>query len=120
MTDAYDPGLRARLTRAAAKAGVDLAEGVYMWFSGPSFETPAEVRMAGILGADLVGMSTVPEVILARFMGLRVAAVSVVTNRAAGLGGASPSHEETKRVSAGAGQDLRRLLEAFVAEPGDV
>lgn len=120
MTDAYDPGLRARMGRAGASAHLDLAQGVYMWFSGPSFETPAEVRMAGVLGADLVGMSTVPEVILARFMGLRVAAVSVVTNWAAGIGGASPSHEETKAVSAAAGQDLRRLMDAFLAEPGDV
>lgn len=120
MTDAYDPGLRDRLTRAAARADIDLARGVYMWFSGPSFETPAEVRMAGILGADLVGMSTVPEVILARFMGLRVAAVSLVTNWAAGIEGASPSHEETKAVSARGGGDLRRLVEAFAAEPGDV
>ncbi len=87
MTEAYDPALRARLRAAAGACGVPLGEGVYAWFSGPSFETPAEVRMAGILGADLVGMSTVPEVILARFLGLPVAAVSVVTNLAAGIAG---------------------------------
>ena len=69
-----------------------------MWFSGPSFETPAEIRAARILGADLVGMSTVPEVILARRAGLRCAAVSVVTNYAAGLAGGDPSHEETQAV----------------------
>ena len=70
-----------------------------MWFSGPSFETPAEIRAARILGADLVGMSTVPEVILARRAGLRCAAVSVVTNYAAGLAGGDPSHEETQDVA---------------------
>lgn len=85
MTDAHDPDLRARLRAAAEAAGVPLGEGVYAWFSGPSFETPAEIRMARVLGADAVGMSTVPEVILARFLGLKVAAISTVTNMGAGL-----------------------------------
>ena len=75
-------GMRSRRTPASP-----LHEGVYMWFSGPSFETPAEIRAAKILGADLVGMSTVPEVILARLHGLRCLAVSLVTNFAAGLVG---------------------------------
>ena len=69
MTDAYDPGLRRALAAAAAAEGVALPEGVYAWYSGPSFETPAEIRALRILGADAVGMSTVPEVILARFLG---------------------------------------------------
>ena len=116
MVDAYDPALRARLKRAAAKAEIDLGEGVYMWFSGPSFETPAEIRMAKTLGADLVGMSTVPEVILARRLGLRVAAVSVVTNMGAGLLGGMPSHGETRDVAASASAALRRLLRAFLSE----
>lgn len=120
MTEAYDPGLRRRLGRAAARAGVRLGTGVYMWFSGPSFETPAEVRMARLLGADLVGMSTVPEVILARYYGLEVAAVSVVTNLAAGIEGASPRHAETKAVAATAAEGVRRLLAAFMSEPDDV
>jgi purine-nucleoside phosphorylase len=116
MVDAYDPALRERLRRAAAGAGVALGEGVYMWFSGPSFETPAEIRMARTLGADLVGMSTVPEVILARRLGLRVAGLSVVTNMGAGLQGGAPHHAETKDVAARAADDLRRLLSAFARE----
>ena len=91
-----------------------------MWFSGPSFETPAEIRMAKTLGADLVGMSTVPEVILARYFGLKVAALSVVTNMAAGIAGAAPSHAETKQKAAGAGAGLRRLIRAFVSRIDDV
>ena len=116
MTDAYDPGLRAILRRAAAKSGIELPEGVYVWFSGPSFETPAEIRMAQVLGGDLVGMSTVPEVILARYHGLKVAAVSVVTNLAAGIEGASPSHQETKETAAAAALQFKRLIRSFVAE----
>ena len=116
MVDAYDPHLRARLREAAAAAQLDLQEGVYMWFSGPSFETPAEVRMAGLLGADLVGMSTVPETILARHLGVRVAAVSIVTNHAAGVAGGAPDHAETKRVAAQSADEMRRLIEAFLAQ----
>ncbi|GJE60162.1 purine-nucleoside phosphorylase [Methylobacterium trifolii] len=115
MTGAYDPELRSRLRVAAGTCGITLHEGVYAWFSGPSFETPAEVRMAGRLGADLVGMSTVPEVILARFLGLRVAALSVVTNRAAGIGDGAPHHAETKAVAGQAAGDLARLVHAFAA-----
>ena len=114
LTDAYDPGLRAALTAAAAQADVALGEGIYMWFPGPGFETPAEIRAARALGADLVGMSTVPEVVLARFHGLRVAALSVVTNLAAGVEGSSPSHEETKDAARAAVPALRRLLRAFL------
>lgn len=116
MVDAYDPELRTRLREAAASAGTALGEGIYMWFTGPSFETPAEIRMAGVLGADLVGMSTVPEVILARRYGIRVAAVSVVTNMAAGLHGGAPEHSETRDVAAAATADLRRLFRAFLTE----
>jgi purine-nucleoside phosphorylase len=115
MTEAYDPRLRLRLKAAAQASGIALHEGVYMWFTGPSFETPAEIRMARMLGADLVGMSTVPEVILARFFGLRVAAISTVTNLAAGIHGASPSHEETRAIAGAASVGLRRIIRAFIA-----
>ena len=105
---------------AAAEAeGVALNEGVYMWFSGPSFETPAEIRAARVLGADAVGMSTVPEVILARFLGLRVLAFSVITNYAAGMTGAELSHQETKDVAPRGGEMLTRLLTRMLsAWPG--
>ncbi len=114
LTRAYDPGLLEVLRGAAGEAGVTLREGVYMWFNGPSFETPAEIRMAKLLGADLVGMSTVPEVILARLHGLSVVAVSLVTNFAAGLSGGDPSHEETQEFAARGSAEFRRLLRAFI------
>jgi purine-nucleoside phosphorylase len=116
LTGAYDAGLRALFQKAAARAGIDLPEGVYAWLSGPSFETPAEIRMLRTLGADLVGMSTVPEAILARYHGLTVAAVSVVTNLAAGIEGASPSHQETKDTAAEASEKFKRLIRSFLAE----
>src|SRR5271166_190444 len=114
LTRAYDEALRARLHEVARTSDIELYDGVYMWFSGPSFETPAEIRAARVLGADLVGMSTVPEVILARRAGLRCAAVSVVTNYAAGLSGGDPSHEETQDVAAKAAERLKRLLRGFI------
>lgn len=85
MTDAHNPAMRVALQAAAKAEGLALPEGVYAWYSGPSFETPAEIRAIKILGGDAVGMSTVPEVILARFLGLKVAAISTITNMAAGL-----------------------------------
>ena len=114
MTNAYDPDLRAVLRHAALDAGIALHEGVYMWFSGPSFETPAEIRAAKILGADLVGMSTVPEVILARLNGLRCVGVSLVTNFAAGLAGGDPTHAETKEVATEGSANFKQLLRAFI------
>ncbi|BDA82638.1 purine nucleoside phosphorylase [Aureimonas sp. SA4125] len=112
MTEAYDAGLRAHMRAAAEQADVPLPGGVYMWFSGPSFETPAEVRMARLLGADALGMSTVPETILARFLGLKVVAASVVTNYGAGMTGAELSHAETKDVAPQGGAILARILKA--------
>lgn len=117
MTGAYDAGLAERLRQAARREAIDLAEGVYAWFSGPSFETPAEIRMARVLGADTVGMSTAPETILARRFGLKVAAISVITNLGAGIGGASPDHAETKAVGGRAAGDLLRLLIGFLEGP---
>jgi purine-nucleoside phosphorylase len=116
LTGAYDAGLRDTLRRAADKARIEMPQGVYAWLSGPSFETPAEIRMVGILGGDLVGMSTVPEVILARYYGLKVAAISVVTNLAAGIEGASPSHQETKDTAAEASVRFKSLIRSFIAE----
>lgn len=115
MTDAYDPALRTSLHRAAKKAGVVLHEGVYAWWPGPMFETPAEIRAARILGADAIGMSTAPEVILARRMGLRVAAVSSITNLAAGMG-EKLSHAQTKAVAATIVDGLAALIRNAIDE----
>jgi purine-nucleoside phosphorylase len=114
MTEAHDPSMRAGLASAAAAEGVDLPEGVYCWFSGPSFETPAEIRAARTLGADAVGMSTVPEVILARFLGLRVAAVSVITNMGAGMADEQISHEQTKAIAPLGAAKLERVLRRYL------
>jgi purine-nucleoside phosphorylase len=116
MTSAYDPDLGEAMRSAAEAVGVELAEGVYMWFSGPSFETPAEIRMARTLGADAVGMSTVPEVILARFLGMRVAAASVITNFGAGMTGGELSHQETKDMAPIGGERLGRVITAMLKD----
>lgn len=116
MTDAYDPGLRRSLRTTAEKLGIPLREGVYAGLLGPSYETPAEVKMLRTLGADAVGMSTVPEVIVARALGMRVAGVSCITNAAAGVTGAALTHEEvlqtTERVSAA----FERLVVEFLKQ----
>lgn len=110
LTNAYDSTMCAALEAAALAETIALSKGVYMWFSGPSFETPAEIKMARIFGADAVGMSTVPEVILARFLDMKVAACSVVTNFAAGMTGAELSHDETKAIAPFGGERLARIL----------
>ncbi len=115
MTSAYDADLAGRMRAAAASLDIPLSQGVYMWFSGPSFETPAEIRMARILGADAVGMSTVPEVILARFLGLKVAAASVITNFGAGMTGGEISHQETKDMAPVGGRRLADILARMMA-----
>lgn len=115
LTEAYDEIMRRGFIKAAVKAHVDLERGVYVWLSGPSFETPAEIRMLQIIGGTAVGMSTVPETILARRHGLKVAGLSVITNLAAGIEGATPSHEETKREGEKAAHHMRLLLSEFFA-----
>ncbi len=115
LSAAYDPELRAAFHGEAERLGIPLHDGVYMWFCGPHFETPAEIRAAGILGATAVGMSTVPEVILARQAGLRVAALSIITNAAAGMGGPPLSHEQTMTNAAAAAQSVQALLTGFLS-----
>jgi len=114
MVDAYDPELRARFHQVADQKGINLHKGVYMWFCGPNFETPAEIRSAKILGADAVGMSTVPEVILARHAGLKVTALSVITNMAAGMSDEVLSHEQTMENANKGVEDLKSLLVGFL------
>ena len=114
LRDAYDSELRAQLHTAAHDLDIHLAEGVYLAVAGPSFETPAEIRAFRTLGADAVGMSTVHEVIVARHAGLRVAAISAITNLAEGLSDEPVSHARTLRDAERAAGDLARLLERFV------
>jgi xanthosine phosphorylase len=118
LRDAYDPALRSELQTAAHELGIALAEGVYLAVQGPSFETPAEIRAYRTLGADAVGMSTVHETILARHCGLRVAALSAITNLAEGMSDQALSHEQTLRDAARAAQNLAPLLVRFVERLG--
>jgi purine-nucleoside phosphorylase len=113
LTDAYDPAWRAVARRVATETGVPLHEGVYLGLTGPSFETPAEIRAFGRLGADAVGMSTVLETIMARTVGLRVLGLSCITNLAAGLGGPI-SHEDVGRVAARVGAAFATLVGGIV------
>lgn len=99
MSELYSPELIDLTERIADKIGIDLQEGVYMAFSGPSYETPAEIKMAGIMGADAVGMSTVPEAIVARWAGMKVLGISCICNSAAGVSGGPLSHEEVIRAA---------------------
>ena len=114
MTTAHDAGIRAGLRASAEVVGVALPEGVYAWYSGPSFETPAEIRAIKVLGGDAVGMSTVPEVILARFLGLRVAAISTITNMAAGMSDEQISHEHTKAMAPVGAVKLEKVLRQYL------
>jgi xanthosine phosphorylase len=114
MTRAYDPALQETMRSAARAQKISLREGVYMALLGPCFETPAEIRAWSRLGADAVGMSTVPEVIVARHCGMRVAAVSVLTNLGAGLADEELSHEQTLEFAGRAANQLKALIRAFL------
>jgi purine-nucleoside phosphorylase len=112
MTEVYTVGLRERLEETAAGLGEQLGSGVYAWLLGPAYETPAEVEMARRLGADLVGMSTVPEAIAARHMGARVVGISLVTNLAAGISATPLSHDEVQETATAARGRFSALLDA--------
>ena len=114
MSEAYDRQLLALARATAKEVGMDAGEGVYAAMLGPSFETPAEIGFLRTIGADLAGMSTVPEVIAARHMGMRVLAISMVTNMAAGMQ-AKLSHDEVLETGKASAAELRRFLEAFLA-----
>ena len=114
MTRVYSPELRKLAAEEAARLTLTLREGVYACLPGPSYETPAEIRMLRTLGADVVGMSTVPEAIVARHSGLDVLAFALVTNAAAGITGATITHEEVIDAGREAGQRLGHLIEAIV------
>ena len=116
LTDAWSPRLRERLHEAGRAEGVELAEGIYAGLLGPQYETPAEIRMLRTLGADAVGMSTVLEAIAARWAGLDVCGVSLVTNAGAGYSGVALSHEEVLAAGAEAGPRLARVIRRFVAD----
>jgi len=116
MSEPYDPSLRAIAEKACWKAGVPARKGVYIAFTGPSYETPAEIRMARTLGADAVGMSTVPEVIAARHMGLRVLGISCLTNMAAGVIKKPLHHQEVLDVAEKVKSGLLDVLGRIVVE----
>ncbi|MEJ7597698.1 MAG: purine-nucleoside phosphorylase [Kofleriaceae bacterium] len=118
MTHAYAPELRELVKRAAAAKQIALAEGIYVAMPGPTYETPAEVRMLQTLGAQATGMSTVPEVCVARHMGARVIGISCITNQAAGISGHPLSHQEVTETATRVRATFESLLDAVLAELG--
>lgn len=118
MSEVYSRRLRLVIAATARQQGFDMPEGVYAWLTGPSYETPAEIRMAGVVGADLVGMSTVPEAIALRHMGVEVAGISLVTNLAAGISASPLSHEEVKETADAAADRFAGLLDALLPAIG--
>jgi purine-nucleoside phosphorylase len=118
MTNAYDARLRAQLEEVSCEAKIELRQGVYAGLLGPSYETPAEIRMLRVLGAQAVGMSTVPEVIALRHMKMRVAALSCITNLAAGLGKGELDHKEVEETAKARRADLQKLLRGWILKAG--
>jgi purine-nucleoside phosphorylase len=114
MSAAYDESLTAKLAQSASVCGVNLKKGVYAILSGPSYETPAEIRALRVLGADAVGMSTVPEVLAARHMGVRLVGVSCITNLAAGVGHKPLTHEDVAATAARASVAFSQLLKHYL------
>lgn len=120
MSQIYDAQLRSVILKTAQEQGVDLKQGIYCQFTGPTFESPAEVRAAITLGADAVGMSTACEAAAARHCGLRVCGISCITNQAAGLSDAPLSHEEVTEVGRAVAPVFRRLVRESIAAMGEV
>ncbi len=118
LTRLYTPELRTQLDAVATERGIALAHGIYVAVSGPSYETPAEVRAYASMGADAVGMSTVPEAIMASALGLKVAGLSCITNRAAAIGNEALSHDEVIAVTRVATPSMRQLVSAFIGRVG--
>ncbi len=118
MSTAYDPLLREDLELAATELGLSLRKGVYAWLTGPSYETPSEIRLLQKLGVSAVGMSTVPEVIALRHMGVRTAALSCITNLAAGLSTEPLDHKEVEETARSRRDDLLKLLMAWIIRAG--
>jgi purine-nucleoside phosphorylase len=114
MTDAFDPELREIAMQRAQRHSIRLQQGVYCWMNGPSYETPAEIRMVRALGGDAVGMSTVPEVIVARHCGMRVVGISAITNMAAGVLDQPINHEEVLTMGELIRDDFRSLLDSLI------
>lgn len=114
MNKAFDSQYRYRLRQIAEKNDIHLAQGVYAWMVGPQFETPAEIRAIRMMGADAVGMSTVPETILARYHGMKVAALSIITNYGAGMEDVRLSHEQTLEYAPKAAAKVHVLVSGFL------
>lgn len=116
MSEAYNLALCDVMRAAAKENDIPLSEGVYVWYSGPSFETPAEIKALRILGGDAVGMSTVPEVIIGRYLGFEIVGLSCLTNMAAGMSDTKLSHKQTKEVAAIGSKKIKTLLNSFLAK----
>lgn len=119
MTNAYDPGLRLKLAAVGVREKIALREGVYAGLSGPAYETPAEIRMLRLLGAQAVGMSTVPEIIALRHMRVPAAALSCITNLAAGVAPGELDHAEVEATAKARRADLERLLRGWILAAGE-